>query len=108
MEGFCLQIPDFAQPTASEPFSGGNIGRLGIHIDEPVTFADGDQIKFGLSVGVAAFLAPDFCPRLQQFPATAGIFNVNNFFTAADFHMGDESVGPGEEMSRGHVGIMHG
>ena len=95
MKTLRLQIGDFAQPAGLQPFSRCNIGCLGVHIDQPVAFADGNQIVLSFPVGIVAFLAPDFRAGLEQFPAAASVFDVDNLFFTANLHMSDKPVGPG-------------
>ena len=107
MKAFCFQIFNLAQSTGMKPLSGGDIRGLGVHVDEPVAFSDGNQVVLGFAVGVTAFLAPNPRPGGQQFPAPAGIFNVYHLSFAADFHMGKKAVGPGKKPARYHSGVFH-
>ena len=102
------QIFDFPQPTAFQPFPGGNIGSLRVHIDKPLALLHGDQVILGLPRRVVGTLAPDRRPGHQQFPAPPCIFHVNHLRLPADFHMGDKAVWPAQEGSGNHIGIVHG
>ena len=62
VEGFCLQVFDFSQSAAFQPFSRGDVGCLRVHVDKPVTLFHGDQVVFGFSVGIMGLLAPNLRP----------------------------------------------
>ena len=104
---FSAEIFNFTKTSGSQPFPGSQIRCLGIHIDEAAAFADGNQIIFGFSAGVVAFLAPDLCPYRQKLPAAAGILHVDHFCLAVNLHMGNKPVGPGQKFSGNHAGINH-
>ena len=108
MGGFGPEIFHGPQSPGQQPFPGGNVGGLGIHVDQAAALADGDQIIFGFPAGVIGPLAPDQSACGQQLPAPAGVFYMDGFRLSVDVHMGDESVGPGLKDPGGHVGVMHG
>jgi len=90
-----------------QPFLGGGIGGLGVHVDEAVTLLHRDQVIFGFPVGVAAFLAPDLCPGRKKLFAPAGVFYMADLFLAANFYMGNEPVGPPQEYTGHHMFVSH-
>ena len=102
-----FQIGNVPKPSGKEPFPGGDVGSLGVHVDQPLALADGDKIEFGLPAGIVGHLAPDLCTDGQQLPATAGVFYVDHLHLSADFHMGDESIEPGKKPPGHHIGILH-
>ena len=106
VEGLGLQFRHFPQSPGQEPFLRCGVGGLGIHVDEPVSLSDGNQVVFGFPGRIAAFLAPDLGPGEQQFPAAAGVFHVDDLRFPADLHMGDEPVGPGQEDPRRHIVVV--
>ena len=106
MKGLCLQILDFAESAAAKPFPGSNIWGLRVHIDEPVTLADGDQVEFCFPAGIAAFLTPDLGPVRQKLPTPAGVFDMDGFRLSGDFHMGNKPVWPGKEKTGDHILIL--
>ena len=95
MNGFGPQILNFAQTTGEEPFLCGGVGGLGIHVDQPVTFFYGNQVVFGFSVGICAFLALNRRTFRQQLPAAAGVFDMADFYCAVYFNMSNKPVGAG-------------
>ena len=107
MNRFRPDIFHMAQSAGLEPFFGGSIGGLGVHIDEPVALLDGDEIIFGFSVGIVGYLAPNLGAGGQQFPATAGVLYMANFHFSVDLHMGNKPVGPGDKGARNHSAITH-
>ena len=108
MGGFGPEILHGAKAAGKEPFPGGAVGCLRVHVDKAVALADGDEVIFGFAAGVIGPLAPDFCAHGQKLPAPAGIFDVDDFRLSINLHMGDEPVGPGQKSTGGHVGVMHG
>ena len=74
-----LQLRDLAQTAGEQPLFCGGIGGLGVHVDEPTAFFDGDEVEFCLSVGIVKLLTPNLRACGQQLPATAGVFHVADF-----------------------------
>jgi hypothetical protein len=107
MEGFGLQSGDFTQSTGGQPFSGSNVGCLGVHIDQPMAFLYRDEIEFGFAVGVLGFFTPDSRTGLQQLPATAGIFYMADLRHTVYFDISDETVGAGKKKSGLHAVVFH-
>jgi hypothetical protein len=66
-----------------------------------------NQIVLGFSVWVIPVLTPDLRSRLQQFPAAAGVFHMDNLFLSVNFHMGNKPIGPGQKPARYDVLILH-
>jgi hypothetical protein len=104
---FSPEIFDFPQTACCQPFLGGQIGRLGIHIDEAAAFPDGNQVVFCFPAGIIGLLTPDLGAGRQQFPASAGVFYVDNFCLTIDFHMGNKTVGTSQKYSGNHIAILH-
>ena len=107
MEGFRFQIFDIAKATGQKPFFGGGVGGLRIHIDKPVGFSYGDQVKLGLSVGITGALTPNLGTLGQQLPAAACIFYMADFQLTIYFDMGDKPIGPCLKNAGHHVLITH-
>ena len=105
-EAFGFKIFDFSKASRKQPFPGGNVGSLRIHVDQALTFADGDQVVVGLAGRIGIVAAPYRCAGGQQFPAAAGIFYMDRFFLTVDLHFCDKPIGPEEKISRDHIVVF--
>ena len=101
------RVGNVTQTAGKEPFSGGEVGSLGVHIDEPIAFFDGDQIVFGLPVGIVRALTPDLRPGSEQFSASACVLDMADFHLPVDLHVSDKTVGPVDKNAGHHVFVMH-
>ena len=108
VDGLPAEILNFPQSSRTEPFPGGSIGGLGVHVDEKGVLLNGDQVELCFPGGVVGALAPDPCPRGQQLPAAARVLHMDDFRPAVDPDMGDKTVWPVQEDSGNHIGIKHG
>ena len=108
MDGLPAEVLNFPQPSGTEPFPGGSVGGLGVHVDEQIALLDGNQVVLCFAGRVIRLLAPDPCPRGQQLPAAARVLHVDGFRLPIDFHMGNKAVGPVQKDSGNHIGIKHG
>ncbi len=86
----------------------GTVRGGAVHIDEPVTFADGNKVVKGLSFcGTPRFFQPYRTALCEQLSATAGIFNVADLCSAVYFGIRHKSVGAGYETSLNDIFIVH-
>ena len=108
VDGLPAEVLNFPQPSGTEPFPGGSVGGLGVHVDEKIPLLHGDQVELCFPGRVVGALAPDPCPRGQQLPAASCVLYMDNFRLPVDFHMGNEAVGPGKKNPGNHIGIKHG
>ncbi len=107
LKDLCPKAFDLTQTACTKPFSGGDIGRLGIHVDQPVTFLHSDQIIFCLPFRFVRFLAPNGAAGNQQLFTPAGVFHMADLGAAVQLHMGDKPVGPCQEFACPHIRIFH-
>ena len=84
------------------------VGRLGIHVDELIALFHGDEIVGRAAVRVGRPLQIHCGGRRQQLPTAARVLHMaDHRLPAGQRHMGDESVGAGQEAAPYHLSVLH-
>lgn len=107
MNGFCPELLHRPQTAVFQPLSHGQIGSLGVHVNQTAAFFHGNEVVFGFPGRVLGKLTVNPDTGDQQFPAPAGIFYMHYLNLSLDFHMSDKPIGTGQKRSRVHIGIFH-
>ena len=108
VDGFGPEIRDLPQTACGQPFPGGLVGGLGIHVDKQGAFLNADQVIAGFPGGAEAVLTIDAGSDREKLPASACVFDMADLLGAVDLNVGDEAVGAGAEDPRLHICIVHG
>ncbi len=72
---------------------GDGIGRLTVHIDEPICLIHGHEIICCLAQRIRPPGQNYLCPRYQKLPASSGVLHVTNDRLSVQKNVRDESVG---------------
>ena len=92
---------------AHSPFAENLIGRLGVHIHQPLPLPHSNKVIGRFSSGVCPSLQPDLHAALQQLSAAAGILHMADHLLPPQTHMGYEPIGPRYELRRQNFSVSH-
>ena len=76
---------------------GDGVGRLAVHVDEPISLIDGDKIECCPAQWVSALAEYDDCSGHQKLPASTRILYMADSGFSIQKNVGDKAIGTVQE-----------
>ena len=89
------------------PLAKGPIGRLRVHVYQPLALLHSDEVPGRFPFGPSPLLQPNLHTGPQKLPAPAGVFHMADHLLPLQKHMGNKSIRPSQKHRRLHFFVSH-